>query len=337
MPDKPKRVLLLGGAGYVGSVLSQYLLNKNYHVRCLDSLIYNNNYAVESLIGLPNYEFIRGDICDRKTLIESARDTDHVVILAGLVGDPITKKYPKISCNINEVGIQKSFEYLNGLGLNKIIFISTCSNYGFRSNSEPADEGSPLNPLSSYAKAKVSAEQKLLSMRGQADYCPTILRFATAFGLSPRMRFDLSVNEFTRELSLGKELIVFDPDTWRPYCHLQDFARLILSVIESENKKVFFEVFNAGSDSNNYTKRMLINEILNFLPKSRIKYLDNGNDPRNYRVNFEKVQNVIKFSPKYSVRDGIKEIVKCLENGIFMNLKDRKDGYGNFDVFYDSP
>lgn len=326
-------ILLLGGGGYVGSVLTQILLDLNYTVKCIDALVYKNHAGPESFLGNPNYEFINHEISEFDQLDGVCEGVDHVVILAGLVGDPITKKYPEESKCINETGIQNTFELLNNQSVKKVIFISTCSNYGLMPDGVLANEDSELNPLSLYAKAKVSAEKKLMSLQGMVDYCPTVLRFATAFGLSPRMRFDLTVNEFTRELALGNELLVFDPDTWRPYCHLQDFARLILKVLNSDSSKVAFEVFNAGGDANNFTKRMLIEEIQRSIPNAQVKYKEDGGDPRNYRVDFSKVKEVLKFEPQLSVSDGIKELILAINNGFFRDLKGREDHFGNYKLY----
>jgi len=328
-----KRILLIGGAGYVGSVLTQKLLELGYRIKCLDSLIYNHLAAPESFIGHRNYEFINNDLINLDKLSEVYEGVDHVVILAGLVGDPITKKYPVESESINERGIQDSFKLLNDQGIQKVVFTSTCSNYGLMPDGVLAKETSPLTPLSLYAKAKVAAEEKLMSMKGEVDYCPTILRFATAFGLSPRMRFDLTVSEFTRELALGNELLVFDPDTWRPYCHLQDFASLIIKVLEAERSKVEFQVFNAGGDANNFTKRMLIEEIQHSMPCAKIKYKEDGGDPRNYRVDFTKVNEVLQFEPQFSISDGIKELISAIDNGFFRDLSGRQDHFGNYKLY----
>ena len=150
-----------------------------------------------------------------------------VILLAGLVGDPITKNYPKEAHQINNIGIKNCIDQLNGLGLNRFVFVSTCSNYGLIKNNQKANEKFPLNPLSLYAKSKVAIEEYILELRGKVDFKPTILRFATAFGISSRMRFDLTISEFTRKIALGHELLIYDANTWRPYCHVLDFARLI--------------------------------------------------------------------------------------------------------------
>lgn len=329
-----KKVLLLGGAGYVGSVLTSHFLKKNYKVRAFDNFIYDNEFAVQPYFGDPDYEFMKGDITSETDLEKALEGVSDVVILAGLVGDPITKKYPEVSEKINTKGIQRCLEFFNGKGLDKVIFISTCSNYGLIGEDELADENFKLNPLSLYATAKVEAERHLLEMKDKADFTGTVLRFATAFGLSPRMRFDLTVSEFTRDLFIGKELLVYDEHTWRPYCHLRDFSRLIETVIEADKEKVNFEVFNAGGDVNNFTKKMIVDEVLKNISNSKVTYGAKGSDPRNYRVSFKKVKDVLGFEPRFTVEEGIKELVEALKVGLYSDSVKNPEKYGNYNIKY---
>lgn len=327
-----RKVLIIGGAGYVGTVLTDHLLNENYQVRSLDQFLYHNNHCVLSYLGRVGYESFYGDFCDSNTVMNSLEGVTDVVLLAGLVGDPITKKFPEASKRTNEEGIQRLIESLNGCGIDRFVFVSTCSNYGLIENDQLANEEFELKPLSSYANAKVAAEKKLLSMRGKTDFSPTVLRFATAFGISPRMRFDLTVSEFTRDLALGKELLVFDAHTWRPYCHVRDFARLIQIVLEAPKQRVANEVFNAGGDVNNYTKQMIVDAILEYLPNSRVNYQQHGGDPRNYRVDFCKVREQLYFLPQYTVNDGIAELLDAMNNRVFEHSEKNPNVYGNYEI-----
>ena len=317
-----RKILVIGGAGYVGTVLTDHLLSKNYQVRSLDQFLYQNNHCVLPHLGRAGYESHYGDLCDTHTVLNLLEGVTDVILLAGLVGDPITKKFPEISKRINEEGIQRLIGSLNGRGLDRLIFVSTCSNYGLIETDQLANEEFELKPLSLYAKAKVAAEKKLLSMRGETDFSPTVLRFATAFGLSPRMRFDLTVSEFTRDLALGKELLVFDAHTWRPYCHVRDFARLIQIVLEAPKQKV----------ANNYTKQMIIDTILEYLPNSRVRYQEHGGDPRNYRVDFRKVREELNFSPRYTVKDGVAELLSAIETRVFDHIEQSPSLYGNYEI-----
>jgi nucleoside-diphosphate-sugar epimerase len=327
-----RKVLLLGGAGYIGSVVTRNLLECGYSVRCVDLLLYENQQAVLPWLGQKNYEFVYGDMADSTVLNRALVDVTDVIILAGLVGDPITKKYPDESMKINVNGVRKAIAGLNGHRLNKVIFVSTCSNYGLISDDGLADERHVLNPLSLYAKAKVQMEQELLDLKGKVDYVPTVLRFATAFGLSPRMRFDLTVNEFVREMYLKRELVVFDADTWRPYCHVGDFALLLRRVLEAPIDQVAFEVFNAGGEVNNMTKRMVVDCIRGVLPDSPVRYRDKGSDARNYRVDFSKIKRALQFEPRYTVADGVREIVVAFAQQLFAGVDAHRNFYGNYEI-----
>ncbi len=331
---KARKILLVGGAGYIGTMVTKHLLSCGYDVASTDLLLYGNNSTVTPFLDNPHYNFIYGDLCDAKVLDKALVGVSDVVILAGLVGDPITKKYPEASAKINDAGILNLIKHLNGKGLNKVVFISTCSNYGLITGDNIASETYELNPLSLYAKSKVEAEKLILSLKGHADFSPTILRFATAYGLAPRMRFDLTVNEFTRDMYLNKDLVVFDADTWRPYCHVNDFASLIQRVLEAPEKRVAFEVFNAGGDKNNCTKRMIVEKIKAVLPQAPVSYKEHGTDPRNYRVDFKKVRETLFFEPKYSVDDGVKEIVAALKEHLFDRVEANKGFYGNYVIEY---
>ena len=175
-------------------------------------------------------------------------------------------------------------------------------------------------------------ENYIMSLKGNVDYSITILRFATAFGISPRMRFDLVVNEFTRELYLKNNIIIYDANTWRPYCHVNDFASLIDKVINSNNKIIDFQIFNAGSDKNNSTKLGIIESLKKYFPKSKISFKDKGSDPRNYRVDFSKVRNILDFETKFTIDDGIKEVINVLKQGRFKRLEEYKDKLGNYKI-----
>lgn len=329
-----KHILLIGGAGYIGSVITGHFLKKGFKVTVLDNLIYNNHFAINPYLGDPDYTFIYGDINDISKIELAARDITDVILLAGLVGDPITKKYPDASDLINNIGVKKCIDFFSGKRLDKFVFISTCSNYGIISESDLADEEYELKPLSLYAKDKVDNEKYLLSKKGNVDYTGVVLRFGTAFGLSPRMRFDLTVNEFAATLALKKELLVFDENTWRPYCHVRDFARLLETVINADSEKVNFEVFNVGGDENNFTKKMIVDELLKYLPASRINYGMNGTDARNFRVAFSKVKNILGFTPEYSVPYGIQELIRAFEIGLYADSLESPDKYGNFEINY---
>lgn len=327
-----RKILLIGGAGYVGGVLAGQLLDSGYSVKVLDNLIYQNTVGALPYINNLNYEFIFGSMNDGVKLEKALDGVTDVVLLAGLVGDPITKKYPKLSEVYNDIAVKSVIDAIAAKNeIKRLVFISTCSNYGLIADDQLAHEEFNLNPLSLYAKSKVSAENYIQGLKSRSHISPTILRFATAFGVSPRMRFDLSVSEFTREILSGKELLVFDADTWRPYCHLLDFSRLIIKVLEAPDEKIRYQIFNAGGDINNYTKRMIVDEILRHIPGGKVRYQEHGSDPRNYRVDFSKVKKQLQFEPKFSISHGISELINALNNHLFDEPKEINPNiYGNY-------
>ena len=164
---------------------------------------------------------------------------------------------------------------------------------------------------------------KLNEIKKNNDFSPTSLRFSTVYGISPRMRFDLTVNEFTKDLSLEKELVVFGEQFWRPYCHVKDFSNAFITVLNSP-KKVAYNVFNVGDTKENYTKQMIINEIKKVLPDSKIKYVKKIDDPRDYKVNCDKIKNELGFKISMTVPDGIKEIKKIIKENLIKDPEDQK-------------
>lgn len=325
-----RKVLIVGGAGYIGSVLTGHLLDSGYQVRCADLLVYGNGLTVVPYLSRPGYEFVHADLSDEAQFVSLLDGITDVVLLAGLVGDPVTKNFPEAAARINDGGHETMLKLLNGRGLNRVIFVSTCSNYGLIEGDQLADENFELKPLSLYAKSKVAVEKALLSQK-DVDYTPVVLRFATAFGLSPRMRFDLTVSEFTRALALGEDLLVFDAHTWRPYCHVRDFSELIRRAIEAPKARVAFQVFNAGGDANNNTKQMIVDQILEQLPGAKVRYQEHGADPRNYRVDFGKVRQVLHFQPRFTVADGVSELIAAIRQGLFRDIVQPTSYYGNWE------
>lgn len=332
MNTKDRFILIIGGAGYIGSVLVRRLLSGGYKVRVLDRLLYNNYSSIEDLIPNANFTFIRGDFCESPVLKESLRGITDVVLLAALVGDPLCKKYPDEALRVNQNGSISLINSLQNKFDGRFLFLSTCSNYGLRESDEPADEESPLNPQSLYAETKVHVERYIMDICKQVDFCATILRSATAFGLSPRMRFDLTVSEFTRELALGRELLVYDEHTWRPYCHVADISGAIVKILESKRDSVHGEVFNVGSNRNNHTKLDIVQLLENYLDDCRVRYKTGGRDPRNYKVSFDKIVTRLNFIASHSVEDSIRELIEKIQYGEFVDLEKNKRFYGNYEL-----
>lgn len=322
-----KKILVTGGAGYVGSCLIRELLNEGYHVVCIDNLIFGG----ESLLNIwhhENFNFIKCDInnTDKLENIFNKNIFYGVIHLAAIVGDPACKIYSDLAIKTNWITSKYLIDRSKKAGVTKFIFASTCSNYGKMENSdEYVNEKSNLSPVSLYAELKVKFENYLLNEIDKSDeFSPTSLRFSTVYGISPRMRFDLTVNEFTKILSLGKELLVFGEQFWRPYCHVKDFAQAFIKVLQSPNQKVAYNVFNVGDTNENYTKQMIVNEITKLLPNSKIKYVAKKEDPRDYKVNFDKIKNELGFKISMTVPEGILEIKRAILEKLILNPEDQK-------------
>ena len=322
-----KSILVTGGAGYVGSGLLNELLLNGYKVTCIDNLIFGG----ESLLNIlhnPNFTFHNCDINNFQNLNEiiSKNNFDAVIHLAAIVGDPACKLHSDLAIETNLHSSKRLIDRCKELGISKFIFASTCSNYGKMDDPNAyVDEDSKLAPISLYAELKVKFETYMLNeIKKDNFFSPTSLRFSTVYGLSPRMRFDLTVNEFTKDLALGKELTVFGEQFWRPYCHVKDFSNAFITVLNSQKEKVAYNVFNVGDTNENYTKQMLINEIKKVLPNSKIKYVTKDDDPRDYRVNCDKIKKELGFKISMTVPDGIKEIKRVIQDNLIKDPEDQK-------------
>jgi nucleoside-diphosphate-sugar epimerase len=319
-----KNVLITGGAGYIGSILSRLLLKEGYKVRVLDLLMFGGESLVE-LLNNPDFEFIKGDVRLKKDRKKALKGVDMVVNLAAIVGDPACAKDPECAKETNLEATKSLYTEANDSGVERFVFASTCSNYGKAKNPETfMTETSALSPVSLYAETKVAAEKFLLSQAKTNTTKPTCLRFSTVYGLSPRVRFDLTVNEFTKELALGRELEIFGEQFWRPYCHVEDLARSVVHVLNAQTDKVAFDVFNVGDTNENYTKKMLADELQKQLPEAKINYVKKQEDPRDYRVSFEKIEKTLDFKITKRVPDGIAQVIKIINEKFLNNPDDQK-------------
>ncbi len=327
-----KKILILGGSGYIGTVLINKILERKIKVINIDNHLFGNEIHNKDHIKNKdeNYEFINSDISEIEKFDKKLENVSDVVILAAIVGDPLSKKYPELTLKINEKYIINCLNYLNKKDINRVIFVSTCSNYGLIRDNEVADESFALNPLSIYAKSKVNIENYIQSKKNSFNFSPVILRFATAFGLSPRMRFDLTVNEFTIDLLFKKTLEVYDAETWRPYFHTKDFANTILQIIDVDKELLKNEIFNVGVDDNNATKNDILKIIESFADTRKVKILDKGKDKRNYKVSFKKINQLLKLNNVMSIKDGVNEISNDFKLGKFDNYLDCSHLYGNY-------
>jgi len=306
-----KSILVTGGAGYIGSVLTHKLVELGYNVRIIDSLIYGKD-GISDLISNNSVELIEKDIRDEKTLNDVVKEIDCVIHLAAIVGDPLCKKIPVAAKQINEDATKKLVIVSKNHGVKRFIFASTCSNYG--SASTIVDENSPIQSLSLYSTTKVNSENFILSTKN-SSFEPSILRFATAHGLSPRMRFDLLLQEFLRDAILDKKIKIYGPNFWRPLAHVDDISNACITAIKSSKDVISGEIYNVGHTKENYTKKMLAETIQEFVPSTEIEITESKTDLRTYKVSFDKIKNNLKFVSKKTIRDSISDILTEIEKG----------------------
>lgn len=319
------KILVTGGAGYVGSTLVPLLLAEGHTVTVLDSLLHGG----ESILGVwanPKFEFVRGDIRDRSEVTAVLSGVDAVVHLAAIVGDPACARDPELSRAVNLESSLALIEESQRAGVRRFIFASTCSNYGRMSDpTRYVDEDSELAPVSLYAETKVAVEKKLLQSAGvNGGWCPTPLRFATVFGVSNRMRFDLTVNEFTMEMLTKKHLVVFGEQFWRPYIHVRDAARGIAQVLAAPAEKVSGNVFNVGSTDQNFQKQQLVDLIRPYAPDAAVEFVRKQEDPRDYRVSFSRIQQALNFQITRTVQEGIEEVAHLVRSNIIQDFSDKR-------------
>lgn len=313
-------ILVTGGAGYIGSGLTQLLLSAGHRVRVLDNL----SRGGEPLLPVwshPAFEFLCGDLRESETLARAVADVDAVIHLAAIVGDPACARQPELARAVNLASSLQLVEQAREAGVSRLIFGSTCSNYGKMPDPNAfVDEDSPLRPLSLYAETKVAVERALLETDTAGKMCVTPLRFATVYGIAPRLRFDLTVNEFTLELLTRKRLVVFGEQFWRPYVHVRDVAVAIQRVLDAPIERVNRRVFNIGSTDQNYQKQQLVELILPYAPDAQIEYVHKQEDPRDYRVSFERVRAELGFTPTRTVPDGIAEVAHLVRSGVITDF-----------------
>jgi nucleoside-diphosphate-sugar epimerase len=251
-------------------------------------------------------------------------DFHAIVHLAAIVGDPACRLEPELARKTNLEASIHLLEMAYRFSVAQFVFASTCSNYGRMQYTDGfVDENSTLAPISLYAELKVEFENLLLKeFPRNGVFSPTVLRFSTVFGMSPRMRFDLTVNEFTKELAMNRELVVYGEQFWRPYCHVNDFSRAILAVLTADDR-VSHNVFNVGDTSQNYTKKMIVDELLKQIPDGRVTYVHKDEDPRNYRVKFDRIKNQLGFKISKTIPEGIQDIFLSIRAGVISNPDDQ--------------
>ncbi len=299
-----RRVLVIGGAGYVGSVLVRRLLDRGYRVTVMDALMYGDE-GIRDLFGDPSFDVVRGDLRDLEAVVSAARGADAIVHLGALVGDPACDLDEQLAVDINLEATRTLASVARGLGIRRFVFASTCSVYG--ASDDLLHEASALAPVSVYARTKMHSEEMLISMNGGA-FAPIVLRFGTFFGASPRARFDLVVNLLSAKAVTEGEITLFGGDQWRPFLHVEDGADAILACLEAPEPQVAYQIFNVGSDEQNHTLADVAAIISAEVPGTRVNVRAPNDVEANYRVSFDRIRNVLGFAPQRTIADGVAEI-----------------------------
>jgi len=295
-------VLVTGGAGYVGTSLIPQLLKKGYKVRVIDNLMFGGDQLLPFFRD-PNFEFQKGDVCNLDNVKKAAKGMDVIIHLAAIVGYPACRKNPDLAQNVNVGGTRNVISATSKDQL--ILYASTGSNYG--AVEEVCTEDTPLNPLSLYGQTKTLSEKMLLEEREAIVY-----RFATAFGVSPRLRLDLLINDFTYKAVTEQYLVVYEKNFMRTFIHVHDMGEAFLFGIENSDK-MRMQVYNVGSSEMNYSKEDVC-ELIKKHTNVYVHYADVGEDmdKRNYIVSYDKI-NKLGYNTIITINEGIDELVKAFQ------------------------
>jgi nucleoside-diphosphate-sugar epimerase len=305
-----RRILIVGGAGYLGSVLTSRLLARGYTVRILDNFLYGRR-SLEQIPKTPALEIIEGDLRNIPTCVSALDGVHAVILLAAIVGDPASKIRPRETIETNVIAAQALAMACKLQCINRFLYASTCSVYGL--GGSLLDEAAELRPVSLYARSKIASEKAILAM-ADGYFSPTILRMGTLYGFSPRMRFDLVVNTMTMNAFSEGIIRVFGGKQWRPLLSVQDAADAYVSCIEADIAEVGNQVFNVGSDRQNYQIEGIARMIADTLGGVKVHFDGKSLDVRDYRVSFRKAGEVLGFQPEDSVEAASRKIYANLQN-----------------------
>lgn len=317
---KTSTVLVIGGAGYIGSALVPKLLERGYQVILLDLLLYGTE-PIQEYLSHPRLQVIQADFRQIDRVVEAMRQVDAVIHLGAIVGDPACALDEQLTIDINVMAARMIAEVAKGSGVSRFIFASTCSVYG--ASDEKLDERSSLNPVSLYARSKIASENVLLKMADD-QFAPIILRFGTIYGLSGRTRFDLVVNLLTAKAIADGQITLFGGEQWRPFLHVDDAAQALLQVLEAHLPLVRNQILNVGSNEQNYTIRQIGELIHKLVPSAQVVEVGSETDKRNYWVDFSKIKNALGFTPKWTVEQGIQQVIEAMRSGRVGDYKDAR-------------
>ncbi|OGN92383.1 MAG: epimerase [Chloroflexi bacterium RBG_13_48_10] len=321
-------VVITGGAGYIGSLLTGELLRLGYKVTVIDDLLFGG----ESLMGYlahPNFHFAKANMIEPRALRSNLRSDwekpNALVHLAAIVGFPACQSVGRqVAWRYNVEATERVFEQAVALGVSRLVYASTYSNYGLSPDGQPVTEATPLTPQSLYAETKIAAERFLLA-QSDASCAPLIYRLATLYGISPRTRFDLIINQFVLEAYTKRELLIYQRGYSRSFVHIRDAVRGLILGLQAPDEKVRCQIYNLGSETGNYTKDQIVELVLKRMPETVVTYKDMtfGGDMRDITVSYEKIQREFGFQTLLTPDDGIREVLHAIRTGLISNPHDQ--------------
>lgn len=324
-----RHVLITGGAGFLGSQLCGHLLRLEYSVTVVDDLLYGG----ESLLAYfahPGFRFVKANVCESRTIrsaLESGWPSPVAIVhLAGIVGFPACQAVGRqVAWRYNVEATQRVFDQAVELNIDRFLFASTYTNYSTSRENVPVTEDSPLNPQSLYAETMAHVE-KFLMAQSDAQCAPLVFRMAHLYGLSPRPRFDLIVNQFVVDAYTKRDLLIYQRGFYRSFMHVRDAVQGIVLGLQAHEDIIRGQVYNLGSSKGNLTKDEIAEIILKRLPETTVRYKDLtfGGDMRDFHVSFNKIYENLGFETSYSVEDGVREVLHALRTGIIDNPQDQR-------------
>lgn len=323
----PDHILVTGGAGYIGSLLTGELLRLGSRVTVVDELLFGGE-SLLAYLSHPNFRFVKGNVWEPRTIRNAVPEgwpnPDVIIHLAAIVGFPACQAVGRqVAWRYNVEATERVYEQAAMLGTKRMILSSTYSNYGLSPNGEPVNETSALTPQSLYAETKIAAERYMLGQKGEAC-APLIFRLATLYGISPRTRFDLIINQFVLEAYTKRELLIYQRGYSRSFVHIRDVARAFILGVTTADEKIRGQIYNVGSEKGNHTKDEVVSIILRRLPETVVQYKDMtfGGDMRDISVSFEKIRTQLGFDTQYTAEDGVREVLHAIRAGLISNPMD---------------
>lgn len=327
--NDPQHVLITGGAGYIGSYLVGELLRMGQKVTVVDDLLFGG----ESLLAYrahPDFHFVKADVWEPRALKGALRSNwpvpQAIIHLAAIAGFPACQAVGRqVAWRYNVESTQHVFEQAIEMGVSRFVYISTYSIYGLSPDGESIAEDGSLNPQSLYAETKIASERYLLEHANEST-APLIFRPAHLYGLSPRPRFDMIVNQFVLDAYTRRELLIYQRGYSRSFVHIADAVKGIIIGLQADDKRIRGQVYNIGTETGNMTKDEVVSLVLKRLPETRIIYKDLtfGGDMRDISVSFEKIQRMLNFEAKMTVDDGVREVLHALRFGLIQNPHDQR-------------